>query len=307
MASHTMTMSSYNFDQTTEHWHLFRKLSLLFLLIVAIALGLVILSRQNTGIPLLWFNLLADAGLGLIAGAGSRIFLRQRNGFIRGLASAAMTIVGLLVLGYFTDWKSGIGPLQFLGRNAANWSRLTTAVAAQNWNNTIRYLRVDRFDVNWLGLAHMMIAIDSSWIALRAWNHSSPRVARLSGSSPRVRSRRRAARTSPSLAVVPHVPAAQNVQVPGSNSRSRVKRRRPERISARSSRSSGSSRSRAWNPLRRKPEVQLAVYEEHRCPYCLEPVKRNDPRGTVECDICHTLHHKDCWDITGACQVPHLN
>jgi hypothetical protein len=27
----------------------------------------------------------------------------------------------------------------------------------------------------------------------------------------------------------------------------------------------------------------------------------------VECDVCHALHHKDCWDITGFCQVPHLN
>jgi ribosomal protein L37AE/L43A len=53
--------------------------------------------------------------------------------------------------------------------------------------------------------------------------------------------------------------------------------------------------------------VRLAVHEEHRCPFCLEPVKRNDPRGVVECQVCHTLHHKDCWDITGSCQVPHLN
>jgi hypothetical protein len=27
----------------------------------------------------------------------------------------------------------------------------------------------------------------------------------------------------------------------------------------------------------------------------------------VECEVCHTLHHKDCWDVTGICQVPHLN
>jgi hypothetical protein len=25
----------------------------------------------------------------------------------------------------------------------------------------------------------------------------------------------------------------------------------------------------------------------------------------VECQICHTLHHADCWAITGTCQVPH--
>jgi ribosomal protein L37AE/L43A len=57
----------------------------------------------------------------------------------------------------------------------------------------------------------------------------------------------------------------------------------------------------------RKARVQLALVEDHRCPYCLETVTRNDPRGMVECTICHALHHKDCWDITGTCQVPHLN
>jgi hypothetical protein len=57
----------------------------------------------------------------------------------------------------------------------------------------------------------------------------------------------------------------------------------------------------------RKARVQLALVEEHRCPYCLETVGRTDPRGVVECTVCHTLHHKDCWDITGTCQVPHLN
>ncbi len=57
----------------------------------------------------------------------------------------------------------------------------------------------------------------------------------------------------------------------------------------------------------KKARVQLALVEEHRCPYCLENVTRTDPRGVVECTVCHTLHHKDCWDITGTCQVPHLN
>jgi hypothetical protein len=57
----------------------------------------------------------------------------------------------------------------------------------------------------------------------------------------------------------------------------------------------------------RKPRVQFAVVEDHRCPFCLDPVSRADPRGWVECEVCHALHHKDCWDITGVCQVPHLN
>jgi hypothetical protein len=54
------------------------------------------------------------------------------------------------------------------------------------------------------------------------------------------------------------------------------------------------------------PKLLLSGPEEHRCPYCLELVEPEDPRGVVECEICHTLHHADCWAITGACQVPHF-
>jgi hypothetical protein len=46
---------------------------------------------------------------------------------------------------------------------------------------------------------------------------------------------------------------------------------------------------------------------EDRCPYCLDIIKRQDPRGVKICDVCHTPHHADCWAITGKCQVPHLN
>jgi len=56
---------------------------------------------------------------------------------------------------------------------------------------------------------------------------------------------------------------------------------------------------------RSKKDIQLSGQVEHRCPYCLEIVDPDDPRGVVECPICHTLHHADCWAITGTCQVPH--
>jgi hypothetical protein len=51
--------------------------------------------------------------------------------------------------------------------------------------------------------------------------------------------------------------------------------------------------------------VHLVGEEEHRCPYCLELVEPNDPRGIKICPECHTYHHADCWAVTGACQVPH--
>jgi hypothetical protein len=53
--------------------------------------------------------------------------------------------------------------------------------------------------------------------------------------------------------------------------------------------------------------VRLVGEEEHRCPYCLELVMKNDPRGITVCPICHTQHHADCWALTGVCQVPHYH
>lgn len=56
-----------------------------------------------------------------------------------------------------------------------------------------------------------------------------------------------------------------------------------------------------------RPRVRLDGSIEHRCPYCLDLVDPHDPRGVKVCPICHTYHHKDCWDVTGACQIPHEN
>jgi hypothetical protein len=57
--------------------------------------------------------------------------------------------------------------------------------------------------------------------------------------------------------------------------------------------------------LQRMP-IHLIGEEEHRCPYCLNEVDPQDPEGVVVCSICHTMHHKNCWDVTGTCQVPHI-
>lgn len=59
--------------------------------------------------------------------------------------------------------------------------------------------------------------------------------------------------------------------------------------------------------LKHKKPVKFVGAEEHRCPYCLETVVYNDPRGVEICSICNTHHHADCWEVTGVCQVPHAN
>jgi len=55
----------------------------------------------------------------------------------------------------------------------------------------------------------------------------------------------------------------------------------------------------------RPASITLVGDEEHNCPFCLEIVTKNDPRGRKICATCKTWHHADCWDTVGECQVPH--
>jgi hypothetical protein len=59
-------------------------------------------------------------------------------------------------------------------------------------------------------------------------------------------------------------------------------------------------------PVRKSSGVRVIAKAEDRCPYCLDVIKKNDPRGVVVCEICETPHHADCWEAGGKCQVPHL-
>lgn len=58
---------------------------------------------------------------------------------------------------------------------------------------------------------------------------------------------------------------------------------------------------RMWS----RKKVKLTGTEDHHCPYCLEEVHKNDPRGVMICPDCGTWHHRDCWEITGSCQIAH--
>jgi len=59
-------------------------------------------------------------------------------------------------------------------------------------------------------------------------------------------------------------------------------------------------------PVRKSSGVKVISKAEERCPYCLDAIGNNDPRGVVVCEICGTPHHADCWEAGGNCQVPHL-
>jgi ribosomal protein L37AE/L43A len=266
-----------------------RTLLLRFLLILFVsafsALGFTSLTGRVRLFPgmSLAIDLAGAAGIGLTAGFFTRILLNDRRNFLRMMVSLGGVLAGLLVFGAMTYWNYGIGPLYFF-----------------------------RSTVDWLGLGLITISGVSALLSGQAYRAPVGSASQpLEGDTrPTIRgSQSRTARTTPVMRKTGRKLKAPK-KVAGKARKStagkakigggKVKR---TAITSKPGRPTGKT------VIRRKPskKIVLAPVEIHRCPYCLEPVKRNDPRGVVECDVCHTLHHADCWAITGTCQVPHYN
>lgn len=257
--------------------HLLRKLVLLALLTAAYALGLALLFLQTAWFPLLLFSFFADGTLAVVAGFGTRWLLAQRHWFLRFVTATVLSVGGMAILGYFTDWKMGIN-----------------------------VIALSRGYVSTADMIHLATGITTSWAALWAWYRPAPRDLEIAEAlevdpyavvvQPRRIQQPRTWLPQPRMRIGAGVNGhSGNGSGPSVRGRLKLMTRQPTRPK------------RIRNPRARRPNVQLAMVEEHRCPYCLEPVVRTDPRGVKECDVCHTLHHADCWAITGVCQVPHLN
>ena len=234
---------------------LVRKLILLSLLMIVAALGLTLLLRHIRGSSLLLPQILSVATMGLIAGLSARWVLHKLPVFLRIISALAFLIGGLELLGWFTGWQVGLGPLKF-GYNF----------------------------VDWYNLGQLLLGTGVALLALYAWAVPRSPVVSPAPDSTYVR---RSPYTRRPLKKRPRRGAQSRVQpVPATVAEKPVLPKQKRKV-------------------HRKSQLQLSDEVEHRCPYCLEIINPDDPRGTVECKICHTLHHADCWAITGACQVPH--
>ena len=277
MALRAAAMNSADISpQFRKSHHLMRKLVLLLLLTSAYALGLVILLMKVAWLPLILFSYFSDCTVAVISGFGARLLLSKRNWFIRSITASVTPLVGLAILGYFSDWKIGIDVIALRGGY-----------------------------ISWEDLSHLLLGITVSWAALWAWYRPAARDEEFSTNDepvhPVVIPEPRRTRLSRSWSLQPRLRIGTgasshsgNGSRPSVRLRLQLMTRQPVRPNLRSS-------------LMHRPHVQLAVVEEHRCPYCLETVSRTDPGGVKECEVCHSLHHADCWAITGMCQVPHLN
>jgi len=240
-------------------------------------LGLVLLYLKAAWFPLPLFSFFADATLAVVAGFGTRWLLLQRHWFLRFLIATILVIGGLALLGYFTEWTIGIN-----------------------------VIALSRGYVSWEDMIHLATGITASWAALWAWYRPAPRDME-SGESVEIGSsavvvQPRGNRQPISWIPRPRMRIGANVDGHSGNGSGPSVRGRLKFVTKQPT-----LPKKLRNSRMRKSHVQLALVEEHRCPYCLEPVVRTDPRGVKECPVCHTLHHADCWAITGTCQVPHLN
>ena len=278
-----------------------RRLFILFLFIAGIVLWLTVLYQSKADFPELLMQIFAVSAIGLASGMGARMALNRRNTFFRMTAALSGLVLGLYGLGCLTGWKMGLGPLEFW-RDEVDYGEaaqlgggaLAALLALSAWNRS--------------GVRSMEPSMRSRPAArtIVETSGSYPRSARSASGTglasflnPGTWARRPASRT-PSRAVSRGRAASHGRAIPRpSGSSQRLVIGKPSKRSK--------SRSQRKGLFRRKPDVQFSMYEEHKCPFCLEDVKRNDPRGVKECPVCHTLHHADCWSITGMCQVPHIN
>jgi hypothetical protein len=297
-----------------------RKTVLLLLLMGASTLGIAILFEQATALPLLLTTFFTDVSLGLVAGFGSRFVLHRQELFFRSLAAILLTVLGMVIIGYITDWVLGVGPVMLDSKVLNQLQKISfernlfeqVAALKIHWGMLLNFSKLD-----WADPIHMAISLLLAGLSLDAWRKApapadtvelAPLMTQAAAAP--MQRHRRTASTSNGRA---------RVQLPGNW----LPRLRPA-TTPQPSRRRSNGRSRppvatgakiAKEPVlrpkrrrsRRKPKIQFAVVEEHRCPYCLDAVTHSDPRGVKECEVCHSLHHADCWAITGVCQVPHLN
>lgn len=285
LRSSTMSMpfSDRSMEPRPEQYNLLRKLVIVLLLVVSSSLWLFILFREKRlAYSTFTQELTAGIVIAIVAGLGAQLILSKRDGLFRFVAAMAGDVAGIYILGFVSRGKYGISKFGWLPK------------------------AVDYDGLNLIGLG-LIIILFMCLMFRRTRVIVIPEPVQVipPESEPEVYS---------PVQVEPSIVTTTNAErpriswtrffAPGSISPPRTNGRRNGGMIQPAKVAPAMPKRRKRN---KKARVQLALVEEHRCPYCFDTVTRKDPRGVKECPVCHTLHHKDCWDVTGSCQVPHLN
>ena len=264
---------------------LLERILLVVLVTLLVGLAFLLLFLANLQVPRETLRYALLTVIGVAAGFSARRLLTGRSALLRFVASLFALTVTLLVLTQASQGYLGLDVLhQFPGTPA------------------------------WEGAVGLLVSAAAAWLALHAFPLTrseiivEPRQPSLATPAPRPSQRSatgrvRTARRSPPPAFVATFNAwrhrvndrlAAILPGPRISTPARPKTRKPTKTKRFTTRAT-----------RRASGVHFSGAEEHMCPYCLEPVFKNDPRGVKICKVCKTWHHADCWAITGVCQVPH--
>jgi hypothetical protein len=291
LRSSTISMpfsSDQSQEQIPEQYGLLRKLVILLLLVASSSLWLFVLFREKklvytTGVQ----ELVAGICIAIIAGLGAQLVMSKRDGFFRFVAAMTGDVAGIYLLGFISGGKYGISQFGWLPK-AMDYDGL----------NLIGIGFVIILFISLLFRRTRIVVIPEPISSMGEPEISSPMQIEPSNPGISVSNPVHFPRISLPAVSWPRFLTSGAVPASRSNGRS-TGLIQPAKVKP-----AVASKKRR---RRGKPRVQLALVEEHRCPYCLDLVARSDPRGVVECKVCRSLHHKDCWDVTGSCQVPHLN
>lgn|GEM_PF-1087682 len=248
--------------------------------------------------------------LGLSAGLFARIFLRRKTSALRWVTVALNAAVGLPFMYYGT--RGLIGFWLFGGiYTRPNWDGL--------WQLGLTALA--GWGVLLLGTKKTKVAAAGSVDITQGSRQSEPgRKARSRAADSQivatqhvVAAPKKKKKQPASTAAITRTSNQTVVSAPALTTRRKLKKAatakepvllvKKPRKQARQQQAAETQRPRVGR--QRRAKISLVGTEEHRCPFCLEEVNPRDPAGVVTCPICHTMHHKSCWDVTGTCQVPH--
>ena len=275
MATRTAIMSD-SFSTSTRKPGFLQRLILLSLFVAGVEAIVILLFLYQVNLPPLLMTLFANIGLGLAAGAGARSFFYLRSGFTRIFTALFILTPSLYAMGYFTHWKIGIGPVDSWAKGYVGWfelaqfggSALVAMFALWAWWQSPSKILEDQIESRYSSNRREQV---HSAISVQLPGFNLPRFHFPEGmkSKPQKKTRLRSA----------HRTKAKNKRIPEVEKVIMFRHAEPVRAKRR-------------KLFQRKPDLQISAYEEHRCPYCLDEVNRNDPRGVKECDVailCITL------------------
>ncbi len=266
---------------------------------VAASIAFVLVDRVNQTLVPSVVQAASVAGLGVILGFTTRWSARGRSATVQWWIAMGAITVGLLVAGMASGGSTGIATpvIGQAGVRVGELVELAVAGLCAWLAISFRRPRPARPSLRqrWQAARD---GIQMRWAhisPIQVWQRRHPGVQatppRAEVSTSRLTSAGIASRSRTSL----------RSRASTSPAKPQARAKVPKRGSLKATRPSIRAARRA-----KARAIRFTGAEESRCPYCLDLVRPNDPRGSRICPVCHTRHHADCWAVTGVCQMPHL-